>query len=135
MAENSSTAWRITRRVLAVLGGFVAIVILSIAVDTVLEQTVLPGLAHGEATNAVWAMVTGYRFVISIFGCWLAARLAPDRPMAHAMMLGIVGLLVSGLGVYFYQEGMGPFWYPVALVLTALPSGWIGGWLYTRGRS
>lgn len=127
MAASTGTRWG--RSILAVVAGLVLIFVLSIAVDTVLEKTVLPGLARAEATTLQWIFVTLYRAVISIAGCYLAARLAPDRPMAHALALGAVGVVVSALGL-FVMWGVGPLWYPVALVVIALPCGYVGGRLY-----
>ena len=47
------------RRFLAVLAGVLAIFVLSLGTDTLLERTVLPGLAHGQATvSGVWMFVT-----------------------------------------------------------------------------
>ncbi len=129
MTASTGTRWG--RSILAVVAGLVLIFVLSIAVDTALEKTVLPGLARAEATTLQWIFVTLYRAVISIAGCYLAARLAPDRPMAHALALGLVGVVVSALGLFF-MWGVGPLWYPVALVVIALPCGYIGGRLASQ---
>src|SRR5690349_8835915 len=107
-------AWLIARRILAVVGGFLFIAVLSTLADTALEKTIWPGLARADATTAQWIVVTLYRAAISIAGCVLAAWLAPDRPMAHALALGVVGVIVSALGL-FVMWGVGPLWYPVAL--------------------
>jgi len=127
MASGGLSDW--LRSVLAVVAGFLLIVVLSVGVDTILEQTVLPGLAHAQGTTLVWVFVTLYRALISVAGCFFAAWLAPSRPMAHAIALGIVGVVVSTLGL-LVMWGTGPLWYPVALVLIALPCAWIGGRLY-----
>jgi len=64
--------------------------------------------------------------VYDIGGCYLVARLAPDHPMGHALTLGVVGLVLSTLGLVA-MWGVGPVWYPLALVLSALPCAWAGG--------
>ena len=48
--------------------------------------------------------------------------------MRHALALGAIGFLVSLAGV-IVTAGMdlGPRWYPIALVVTALPGAWLGG--------
>lgn len=120
---------RAARSILAVLAGFIVIVILSTAADMALERTIWPGLAHADATTGQWLIVTLYRAVISIFGCWLTATLAPNRPVDHALGLGIVGGIVSTLGL-FVMWGVGPLWYPLALILMSIPCAWIGGRLY-----
>ena len=71
-----------------------------------------------------------YRIVYGIVGGYLAARLAPNRPMAHALMLGAVGLVLSIVGVAAnWNKGpeYGPRWFSLALIATALPCAWIGG--------
>jgi len=40
---------------------------------------------------------------------------------AIGMVLGIIGAAVT------WNRGLGPHWYSVALVVTALPSAWAGG--------
>jgi len=117
-----------------VLAGLIVVIVLSTVTDMLLENSVLPGLAHAQATTGVWLFVTAYRAVYSIVGCYIAARLAPDRPMAHALVLGVIGLVLASLGAYMMWS-VGTHWYPIALVISALPCAWIGGWLYTRGKS
>jgi hypothetical protein len=58
------------------------------------------------------------------------ARLAPDRPMQHALAGGVVGLIVSTAGaVVTWNKGpaFGPHWYPLALIVLAIPTAWMGG--------
>jgi hypothetical protein len=121
----------VLRSIGAVIGGFLVLAVLSTAMDMALEKTILPGLAHAEASTGVWIFVTAYRAVFSIFGCYIAARLAPSRPMAHALVLGVIGVILSSLGAYV-MWGVGTHWYPIALIVIALPCAWIGGWLYER---
>jgi hypothetical protein len=81
-------------------------------------------------STSLWLLATAYRTVYCIAGCYIAARLASARPMMHAMALGILGLIVSTVGVVStWNRGpdFGPRWYPLALVATALPCAWIGG--------
>jgi hypothetical protein len=61
-------------------------------------------------------LATSYRTVISVAGAWLTARLAPSKPMEHAMILGFVGMVMGTIGVVVtWNMGMGPRWYPIAL--------------------
>ena len=65
----------------------------------------------------------------------MTARLAPYGPMGHAVVLGAVGMLLSIVGAAAtWNRGpeFGPKWYPIALIITALPSAWLGGWLRRR---
>jgi hypothetical protein len=69
--------------------------------------------------------------IYSVAGSYLAAGLAPDRPMRHAMILGIVGFAVSFVGT-IVMWGTPPDWYPMSLVVVAIPCAWIGGKLKVR---
>jgi hypothetical protein len=86
----------------------------------------------GQPMNQSLALLaTFYRIIISIAGAWLTARLAPDNPMKHAMTLGYVGVILGLVGlVATWNQGLGPRWYPVALVVLAIPQCWAGGKLY-----
>ncbi|HEX9422357.1 MAG TPA: hypothetical protein VF899_03890 [Pyrinomonadaceae bacterium] len=121
---------RIVQRTGAVLAGLIAIIVLSLGTDLVMHATgVFP--SWGEPmSDGLFLFAMTYRTVYNIAGCYIAARLAPDRPMAHALALGIVGLIVSTAGaVATWDRGreFGPKWYPLALIATALPCAWVGG--------
>jgi hypothetical protein len=75
-------------------------------------------------------LATAYRTVYGILGSCVIVRLAPDRPMQHALAGGVVGLIVSTAGaVVTWNKGpaFGPHWYPLALILLAIPTAWMGG--------
>ena len=118
----------IWRRIGAVLAGFLAIVVLSSAVDAALHAAgIFPPLGQ-SMSDGLFALATGYRIAISIGGCALAARLAPDRPMAHAMALGVVGVIASTVGaVATWNMPIGPHWYPLLLVAVSIPCAYAGG--------
>jgi hypothetical protein len=81
-------------------------------------------------SNALLLLATVYRTIVGIAGCYLTARLAPDRPMRHALAGGVVGLAVSIVGAavtWNMGPAFGPHWYPLALIATALPCAWAGG--------
>jgi len=117
----------------AVTIGVVVVVIVSTLVDFVLHAIgVLPPTSQPLPDMSA-LLATAYRFVIGIAAAWLTARIAPDRPMAHAMFLGYVGFVLSLVGVVAtWNMGLGPHWYPIALVVLAIPQCWIGGRLYAR---
>jgi hypothetical protein len=123
------------RRMSAVVAGFVAVVVLSLGTDAVLHGTgVFPGWGEPMG-NALFLLATAYRTVYGIAGGYVAARLAPDRPMTHALILGIVGVVVSMAGaVATWNAGpaFGPRWYPLGLIVIALPTAWAGGKLNGR---
>jgi len=76
------------RSVWAVLAGLLFIFIVTTIVDVVLHATgVFP--PWGKAmSDGLFGVATAYRIVISIAGCYIAARLAPYRAMGHALVQG-----------------------------------------------
>ena len=120
----------IGRSIGAVLAGFVAVVILSLATDAAMHVTgIFPPLGQ-PMSNAVLLLATIYRTIFAIAGCYLTARLAPDRPMQHALAGGVIGLVLSTVGAavtWNMGPAFGPHWYPLALIATALPFAWVGG--------
>ena len=120
----------IFRSIGAVLAGMVAGIILTLGTDIVLHAVgVFPpwGLPVSEAPLL---LATAYRAVYGVASSYITARLAPDRPMQHALAGGAVGFVVSIVGaVVTWNRGpaFGPHWYPLALIVTAMPCAWAGG--------
>jgi surface polysaccharide O-acyltransferase-like enzyme len=114
----------------AVVAGFVAVFVLSLGTDVVMHIAgVFPQLGQ-PMSDALFVLATLYRTVYCIAGSYMAARLAPNRPMEHALVLGVLGLIVSITGaVVTWNKGpaFGPHWYPLALIVTAIPCAWVGG--------
>jgi len=111
----------------AVVSGLVALTILSLATDTVLQKA---GAMKTEpfAENPVWLImaIIIYRTVFIAAGAYLAARLAPARPMKHAVILGIICTALSIAGLIMMWD-IPPRWYPVSLILLTMPAVWLGG--------
>jgi hypothetical protein len=75
-------------------------------------------------------VATVYRTVYGVAASYIIARLAPDRPMQHALVGGLLGLVVSIVGAAAtWNKGpaFGPHWYPLALIVLAMPQAWAGG--------
>jgi hypothetical protein len=122
------------RSVGAILAGFVSVVILSIATDAILHATgVFPALGV-QMSDGLFLLATVYRTVYGTFGSWLTARLAPNRPMEHALVGGAIGTVIATIGAIatWNQPQLGPHWYPVILIVLAMPSAWAGAKLWTR---
>jgi hypothetical protein len=115
----------------AVVAGVLVIIVVTTLVDVVLHAIgVFPPMDQ-PINDALALLATSYRIVISVGGAWLTARLAPDKPMKHAMILGVVGTVLGLLGVVAtWNRGLGPRWYPIALAVLAIPQCWVGGRLY-----
>ena len=128
---------RLGRSVGAVLAGFVTILVTHTGTDAVLHASgVFP--APGQVmSDALFALAFGYRFVFSVLGAYVTARLAPTRPMKHALVLGGIGSVLSLAGlIATYGRGpeFGPLWYPLLLLLVTLPCCWLGASLLARAR-
>ena len=115
----------------AVVAGVLVIVGLTTVVDIVLHLAgVYPPLDQPIGTSQA-LLATSYRTVISVAGAWLTARLAPSKPMKHALILGYVGVVLGLVGLLTtWSKELGPRWYPVALVVLAIPQCWAGGKIY-----
>ncbi len=120
----------IGRSIGAVLAGIVAVVILSLGTDIVLHAVgVFPPWGQPVGDKPL-LLATIYRTVYSVVGSYITARLAPYRPMQHALAGGVVGLVVSIVGAAVtWNKGpaFGPHWYPLALIALAMPCAWAGG--------
>ena len=118
------------RSIGALLAGFAAVVILSIGTDVALHAAgIFPPLGK-PMSDALLLLATVYRSIYAVVGSYITARVAPDRPMQHALAGGVIGLVLSVVGAVMAWnkvDTLGPHWYPLALVATALPCAWIGG--------
>jgi len=117
----------------AVIAGVLTIIIATTIMDIVLHLArVYPPMTQ-PLDDALSLLASSYRLVLGVAGAYLTARLAPGRPMRHALILGGVGVVLGLVGlIATWNLGLGPRWYPVSLVLVALPQCWFGGWLFTR---
>jgi hypothetical protein len=117
--------------ILAVVAGVVFIIVVTTVVDIALHQAgVFPPMDQPMNDN-LSLLATAYRIIISIGGAYLTARLAPNNPMKHALILGVVGTALGLAGVVAtWNRGLGPRWYPIALAVLAIPQCWVGGKLY-----
>ena len=135
MSEMRPTR-NIPRSIGAIFAGFAFVIIVTLATDQLLHVTGVfpPWGASMVGYDAALLLATAYRMVYGIVGSYVTARLAPDRPMQHALLGGFIGLALSIVGAAVTWNGgpaFGPHWYPLALVVTALPTAWAGGKLHT----
>jgi hypothetical protein len=131
MGETNSLR-RTLQSIGAVLAGMIFGVALTLGTDELLHVAgVFPPWGQSmTGYDGALLLATAYRVVYSIAGSYLIARLAPNRPMLHALVGGVIGLIVSVVGAVATWNGgpaFGPHWYPIALIVTALPCAWVGG--------
>jgi hypothetical protein len=78
-------------------------------------------------------LALAYRLVYDTLGSYITARLAPHAPMRHALIGGVLGLVLCAAGaIATIPMDLGPAWYPILLTLSALPTAWLGGLLFLR---
>ena len=129
MSETHGTK-NIGRSIGAVVTGILAGVVLSLGTDTALRAAHIFPTTGGALSDGLFAIATVYRTIYGILSCYIAARLAPSRAMKHALVLGAIGLVVSLVGAVVtrnMEPPLGPHWYPIALVVLAMPQAWVGG--------
>jgi len=133
--KPASSQRQLGRSLLALLAGMFAGIVLTLVTDMVLHKLrVFPPFGE-RVPDRLLALATGYRIVIGVAASYLTAHLAPYRPVAHSMIGGAFGFLASLSGAIATWNGgpaYEPHWYPVVLVILALPQAWIGGWLRRR---
>ena len=117
----------------AVLAGIIFIVVTHTVTDLVLEKLGI-FTPPEQGFHITWMVVTAtiYRSIYTVGGGYLTAALAPSRPMLHAVILGLFGIVASTAGaIVMIPLHLGPNWYPIALIVLALPCTWLGGKLRT----
>jgi len=134
LAAAHPTPTRRSRRVLrsigAVAAGLVAIFAITTVTDIVMHAAgIFPPVGAPPMSGALFLLAFAYRLVFDVAGCWLTARLAPARPMRHALVLGAIGFVLSIAGAAAMWNA-GPAWYPLALAASALPCAWLGARLH-----
>ena len=121
----------------AILVGLVAVMGLSLATDQLFHVLeVYPPWGQPMHEPGLNLLALSYRIVYAVIGGYLAARFAPSDPMRHAVVLGLIGTVLSIIGVIgTLPLNLGPSWYPISLVLISLPACWLGGTLHRRARA
>jgi hypothetical protein len=134
MAETTGEPGRRTgRSVWALFAGFLVVVVLSTVADAIMHATGVSPPMGEPMSDSRFLLATAYRIVFTILGSYVTARLAPARPLKHALIGGAIGLVLATIGtVATWNKGpaFGPHWYPLSLVATALPCAWAGGRLF-----
>jgi hypothetical protein len=128
--EETHPPRRVGRSIGAVLAGLLTVVVLDTGIDAVMHATGIYPPWGQPMAGTLFLLATAYRMVDGIAGSYIAARLAPHRPMQHALILGAVGIVLSSIGaVVTWNKGpaFGPHWYPIALIVIAMPCASAGG--------
>jgi hypothetical protein len=121
------------RSIVAIVVGFLFIGALAFGTDALVRAAFPAAFDAAGRTGSVPLLLftIAYVGVFAVAGCYLAARLAPDRPMRHALILGVLGLVFNAMGTVAMWN-TAPAWFHVASLALVMPFAWIGGWLRER---
>jgi len=124
------------RSIVAVIAGFVATVVLSVACDAVV-RVAAPGAFGADGRSPGPAMmVVGvlYTLASATVGGFIAARIARRAELMHALVLGTLGAVATLLIIVAApaaQRTMGMF----VSAMLVIPATALGGWLRRRART
>jgi uncharacterized membrane protein HdeD (DUF308 family) len=100
------------------------------------------GVGPDTPDSRIQALLTAPEFIISAtvhgafftaLGGYVAARLAPEDPLRHAVIVGALSLVLAVLLSTAPGEGPAAPWWVVALgYLLVVPAAAAGGWLGSR---
>ena len=122
------------RSIWAVVAGVLVIIVVTTILDLVLHAIHVFPPVNQPINDRLALIATSYRIIITIGGAWVTARLAPARPMKHALILGVVGVVLGLAGVIAtWSLALGPRWYALALPIASIPECWLGGKLHELG--
>ena len=121
------------RSALAVIIGFVVIGGLAFGTDAIMHSVAPDKFGPNNSVSdfGLLAFTEIYVFVFAAFGCWLCARIAQRRPMFHALVLGVLGLVFNIVGGAMTWQ-LYPLWYTVVGLLLVMPAAWVGGRIAER---
>ncbi|TGM58517.1 hypothetical protein [Leptospira adleri] len=132
--SDNSYFLNILKSIGSVLAGLSTIFAVSLGTDQILHVlNVYPPWGEPMFDHGLNALALSYRLVYGVLGSYITAFLAPKNPMRHTLVLGGIGLILSTIGaIGALQYNLGPIWYPVALIVSALPSAWLGAKIRER---
>jgi peptidoglycan/LPS O-acetylase OafA/YrhL len=112
----------------AVAAGFFTTAVLSLGGDLAFRaMSPAAFAANGQARDiGVLIFVLAYTAAFGIAGGYVAARFADRRPVAHALALGIVALIISTV-ITIFAWSTRPAWYHIMALLLVLPAALLGG--------
>lgn len=127
-------------RIFKSIGAYAAAIVctfaLSYGTDFLLQATGLPILRLNYASGPLVIAIIVYRTIYNVVGGYVVARLAPTRPIGHALGLGIFGFVGSlAATIATWNMNLGPAWYSLSVVALAIPSALAGGKLLVASRA
>jgi hypothetical protein len=122
------------RSILAIVVGFVLTGALNVGTNTVLSRVapdMVPPPGTPNTNTAALLVICAYVALFGILGCYVTARLAPSRPLLHALIMGGLALAMS-IPVTLSVWNDAPAWFNVYNLLAVMPYAYIGGTIRER---
>jgi len=124
------------RTISAITVGILIVVVLSSGTDALMHGAEIFPPAGLPMLSWQWGLAIAYRVLYTIIGGFACARLAPTRPLAHGIALGIVGTCIGAIAAFATWDlgpEFGPKWFQLLLAISAMPSAWVGArWSISR---
>jgi hypothetical protein len=116
------------RSIAAIAAGFLFIFVLSFGADAALRAAMPSAFSPSGRVDSipVLLLIQAYVLVFAVSGCYLTARLAPNRPLRHALILGLLGLAFNIVGRAIMWD-TAPAWDHVMGIALVMPAAWLGG--------
>lgn len=113
----------------AIIAGIGVNIVLSLALDSAFQALgVLP--PPGQAVSDLLHLLPfSYRAGIAILGFYVAARLAPSRPLLHALALASIAFLLTvanTIASWRVHGAAEPQWFQLAILALLFPMAWLG---------
>jgi hypothetical protein len=119
---------KVIKSIVAVLAGFLAIVVLTSIFDVVLAATGIFPFNPQEYTTGLLLIALVYRTAFAAQGGPVVVKLAPSEPAKHVIVLAAIGTLIGLAGVVTGWNLPGyPHWYSITLTVLTFPAIWYGG--------
>ena len=119
---------RIGRSIGALAAGAAVAIAPSLGTDIALHAAGLFPALGRPMSDPLLALAASYRTLYGVIAAFVVARLAPHHPLQHALIGGLLGMAVAIIGaVTTWNSDLGPHWYPLSLVVLAVPPAWLGG--------
>lgn len=121
------------RSIGSVVAGFLFIAIGVNAANVPLRRMMPEAFDANGGTHDTAALLVSFVTVavFAVAGSYLTARLAPNRPMRHALILAACGLVFNVVSAAM-MWGYWPAWYTLISLALVMPYGWLGGRLRER---
>lgn len=124
------------KSVLAVVAGVVALTVTSFAIEAAVNPILmrvlsLPDQAALARNSGVMAFTFAYSLVCVAFGGYVCARLAPTRPLRHAVAMGLVQVGMTLLAMQSMPE-LAPRAQWIISAILAFPAAVAGGFCHHK---